>query len=257
MQLVKQWTQSAVTGKALGIPAGDQQNLSTVQNIWGKTGPGTYAGAGVYYSYPAHSTVFGVNKGGQIFDVRSHAAKVQQITQQDVTSAIGPPGAVLYADNTTIYLYTAGVDYQILWVFRGGEGHTGQYVDHVDVVWPQGTVNLMAQNVPNPSISIIPTSAVSSSSLKFAIKNAPAGYHLMELEWLPAGSHGTTVVNTKAQAVMNAQNNTPGPLFVANNGDYRLDYTSTMASQSGTVRLIYESPRGNAIIGTSQPITLK
>ena len=230
--------------------------MDAVQKAWGSV-KGDPVGAGIYYSYPTHHVTIGINQGDQIFDVRSNDPSVQAVTRSDVIAALGPPGAVLYAANTTIYMYPDGTDYELLWVFSGGQGPpTGSTVDHVDVVWPQGTVDLMAQTLPNPGISIITQPGAQGSYMAFSITNPPTGYHLMEMEWLPSASGGESIVNTLPQALTNAQDNTPGS-FMAINGHYRLAYTANMKGTTGKVRLIYENNAGDAIIGTSQSITLK
>lgn len=253
VQLVKQWAMLADTGHGLNIPVGDGQTIDAIQKLWG-TVSGSPAGAGTYYTYGSHNAIFGVGVGDQIFDVRSTAPDLKTVSQQDVTKALGAPGEVRYADNTTIYLYTANTDYQILWVFPGGEGHTREYANQVDVFWPQGTVNLMGQTVPNPSIAIL--SGPAASKMDFSIQNAPAGYQLTEIEWLPTSAHGVAIVNTQPQAVANAQNDTPRTFMAITDGHYELHYTPAMKEETGKVRLIYESPQGQSIIGTTPTITL-
>ncbi len=236
------------------MPIGDGKTIGAVQKEWGQ-GKSSSAGAGIYDTYSAHQVAFGVGTGDQIFDVRSYASSIQQITRADVISVLGSPAAVRYADNTTIYMYLDGPNYQVLWTFAGGQGHTGNTVQHVSVYWPQGTVDLMGQTLPNPSVVVTQDPASSGSYLKFSLKNAPSGYRLDELEWLPSG-HGTTVVNTESQALYTAQHGLPGALFMNAYGAYRLQFTESMKGTSGRIRLIYESPNGGAIIGTSGPITL-
>lgn len=168
---------------------------------------------------------------------------------------LGPLAAIRYADNTTIYMYPDGANYQVLWTFSGLSGHTGNNVQHVSVYWPRGTVNLMAQTLPNPTVVVAQNPAPTGSYLQLSIKNAPPGYRLDELEWLPSAT-GTTVVNTESEALYAAQHGLPGALFMNTDGAYRLQFTASMKGTSGRIRLIYESANGSAIIGTSGPITL-
>ncbi|NMP24729.1 YjgB family protein [Sulfobacillus harzensis] len=254
VQRVKAWMQSGLHGEGLNMPIGDGKTIDAVQKEWGK-GQNSAAGAGIYVTYPSHGVAFGVGTGDQIFDVRSNALSIRAITRSDVTTALGPPAAVRYADNTTIYMYPDGPDYQVLWTFAGGPGQTGTTVDHVSVFWPQGTVNLMGQTVPNPSVVVTKNPGGSGSYLQFSITNAPSGYRLDELEWLPSGQ-GATVVNTESQALYNAEHGVSGNVFMNTYGAYRFQFTASQKGTSGRIRLIYESPRGNAIIGTSSTITL-
>ena len=239
------------------MPIGDGQNISAVQKEWG-SGQSSGGGApGIYITYPSHNIAFGLNKGDQIVDVRSFQSDLHQITRSTLFSILGQPPATRYADNTTIYVYPDGADYQVLWVFPGGPGQTGNTVDHVDVTWPQGTVNQMAQTDPNPSVTVTAQPGSRGSYFTFSIDNPPAGYQLAELEWIPAHGTSYTAVNTLPQAIYNADHGIAGELFMAINGAYRFQYTSDMSGQTGSVRLIYQNTAGTAIIGTSSPITLK
>lgn len=236
------------------MPIGDGDPISAVQKEWGSAQTSS-AGAGSYVTYPAHQVAFGVGPGDRIFDVRSYAASLHQITRADVMAVLGSAAAISYADNTTIYTYPDGPNDQLQWTFSGGSGHTGNTVQHVSVYWPQGTVDLMGQTAPNPSVVVTANPASTGTFMQFAIHQAPSGYRLDELEWLPAGS-GTTVVNTEAQALYAAQHGLSGALFMNAYGAYRLQFTPAMKGSSGRLRVIYESPQGSAIIGTSDLITL-
>ncbi len=239
------------------MPIGDGQNISAVQQEWGSGQNTAGSGAGIYVTYPSHNIDFGVNQGDQIVDVRSFQSDLHQISRSTLISTLGQPPAIRYADNTTIYLYPDGADYQVLWVFPGGPGHTGNTVDHVDVVWPQGTVNQMAQTVPNPSITVTTAPGAQGSYFTFSINNPPSGYQLSELEWVPSQGTANTAVDTLPEALYNANHGAAGELFMAVNGAYRFQYTSAMSGQTGSVRLIYQNTAGSAIVGTSSPMTLK
>ena len=256
VSLIRAWMQSGASGQGPGMPIGDGQNISAVEQQWGSGTSTSGSGAGVYITYPTHSIAFGVNQGNQIVDVRSFQSALHQITRSTLFSVLGQPPATRYADNTTIYVYPDGADYQVLWVFSGGPGQTGNTVDHVDVTWPQGTVNLMAQTVSNPSITVTTAPGSQGSYFTFSIDNPPAGYQLAELEWIPASGTSDTAVNTLPQAIYNANHGTTGELFMAVNGAYRFQYTSAMSGQTGSVRLIYQNTAGNTVIGTSSSITL-
>lgn len=254
INLVKAWMQSGLNGQGLNMPIGDQKNITAVQRVWGP-GHTSPAGAGIYVSYPAHHVAFGINQGEQIFDVRAYTPSVTAITRADVTAALGPPAEVRYASNTTIYLYPDQLNYQVLWVFSGGPGHTGDTVNHVDVVWPQGTVNLMAVTQPNPKIVVTQNTGL---DLNFTIRNAPKGYHLTELEWINSPGSGAYAVNTYFEARENVNyQGTSARLFMASGSHFRFQYPAGLVGTKGRLRLIYESPAGAAIIGTSPSITLK
>jgi hypothetical protein len=172
-----------------------------------------------------------------------------------VVSALGQPGSILHADGTTIYLYPAGAAHQLLWVFAGRKPH----VNHVDVVWPQGTVNLMGQTQPNPSIKITATPGHRSprgSYFGFQITQAPRGYRLSEIEWVPQ-TGGAVAAETMNQAVRNAHASSLLTGFALSGARGAFYYPPSWHGAAGQVQLVYQNVEGSAIIGDSGTITLK
>ncbi len=226
-----------------------------IQNRWGTTGMGTGAGAGVYFTYSAHHAAFGINQGNQIYDIRSFAPRVQSISRNEVLKALGSPGSILYAANTTIYRYPAGPDHQLLWVFDGGKGRTTDRTNHVDVYWLSGTVNLMAQNYPNPSIVVLTRSRGTRSDVRFVIKSAPPGFRLSEIAWVPENGVAP-MVETYEQAYANRRLPHLAQGFVMHGVSGKLVYGASRHSQLGQIRVIYQNSAGTAIIGNSTSIRL-
>jgi len=68
-------------------------------------------------TYDGKGVAFGLNKGEQIFDVRSYAEVFRTITYHEISGVLGAPGSVRYTHDSYMYLYPAGPDYQLLWVF--------------------------------------------------------------------------------------------------------------------------------------------
>ncbi len=256
--LVRESMALAKQGKAIDIPFTLQQNMGTVQNLWGNTNSLNAAGAGIYMTYSSHAAAFGLNKGSQIFDIRSYNSKLKAITLSDIESVLGQPADTRHTPDSMIYMYPAGANYQLLFVFPwSSNGSMGNTVDHVSVFWPQGTVDLMAQNQPNPSIVIDNAPGTAGSLFTFTIQNSPKGYRLVELEWIP--NHGSPVVMTVQQAIANGATGETNPGFgISGDGTtYSFTYPSSMRDQTGIVRLIYQETSGGAIIGNSSSITLK
>ncbi len=258
VQLVNQIMSLAKEGKVMGVPFIMQSNMEDVYHSWGKTTE-TTAGAGIYTTYDSHHTDFGFNKGGQIFDLRSYSKDLQTITQSDITQVLGKPGSVRYTSDSYIYLYPAGADYQLLWVFpKDSAGKPSSHVDHISVFWPEGTVNSMAQTQPAPSVVINNTLGSVGSLFTFSIKDTPKNYHLAELEWIP--NNHSAVVNTLSEALINAQNGGKNiPCFNISKDGQTMSfiYSSNMKNQSGYVRVIFQTTSGSAMIGQSPAITLK
>jgi hypothetical protein len=256
-EAIKQYFTSAKGGKITNIPFAEQSNMDAVYQAWGKRQE-TSAGAGLYTTYSNHFTAFGFNKGGQIFDLRSYSPLLSSITQSDITHILGKPGAIRYTNNSYIFMYPAGPNYQLLWVFqRGSAGKPMSYLDHISVFWPEGTINMMAQMDPAPSVIIDNAPGEVGSLFTFSIKNAPKNYHLSEFEWIP--TKGTSIVNTLSQAADNAKTGSRTPEFTVSQDGKTMSfsYSSTMVKESGHVRVIYQNTAGSALIGESPDITLK
>lgn len=257
-KLVTETMHLAKQGKVLGIPFAVKSNLTQVNQQWGKGSGRSAAGAGIYTTYAKHNAAFGWNKGEQIFDVRSYSKTLQSITKSDITQVLGKPGAVRETSDSQIYLYPAGPDYQLLFVFsKSKSGDVSAYVDHVSVFWPQGTVDSMAATQPSPSIVIDNAPGTVGSLFTFSIKNPPKGYHLAELEWIPKS--GNAVVNTLSQAIEHGQHGGQGAGFNISGDGQNMSfiYTSDMRKQTGRVRVIYQAVSGAAMIGQSDLVTLK
>ncbi|WP_206916463.1 YjgB family protein [Alicyclobacillus acidoterrestris] len=249
-ETVRNIVNSAVSGTAYGIPYKLQANLDDVVKAWGQPAQQNAAGAGIYASYPAHDAAFGLNKGDQLFDIRSFSSTVQAVTLSDIEDVLGKPGAIRETSDSQIYLYPAGPDYQLLWVFSKANGQISDHVDHISVFWPQGTVNSMAATQPAPGVVI---DSKTGHRVTFSIANPPKSYRLVELEFIP--NKGSSVVNTLSQATGGSQ--TPG--FSLNSDGTTIDfhYNSNLVGESGIIRVIYQNDDGAAMIGNSATLTLK
>ena len=152
---------------------------------------------------------------------------------------------------------------QLLWIFPApSSARPDPNLDHISVFYPADTVDLMAQDVPNPSILIKQAPGSSGLRFTFSIENPPAGYlapgyTLAELEWIP--SSGAAVVTTLPQATTLGASGGSGSYFAlsANGQTWSFIYTSAMEGQTGAVRLVHENTEGAAIIGESSSVTLK
>lgn len=258
MAFVRQSMHLAKEGQVVGVQYAVQQNLDAVETAWGHSDSQSSAGAGIYVTYGSRATAFGINKGGQIFDIRSYSSQVHSITLRDIETVLGKPGEIRYTSDSVIYMYPAGPNNQLLWVFsKTNKGKTKATVDHVSVFWPQGTVNIMAATQPAPSIVIDNAPGTVGSLFTFSIVNPPTGYRLVELEWLPDA--GTPVIDTFSSALANGRtgSNLPGFSISGDGQTLSFDYPAAMAEEHGIVRVIYQAASGSAMIGNSPPTTLK
>ncbi len=142
--LVRAWADSALHGKALGIPYGDGQSYEALQHLWGPGTNGPDVNGLHYVTYGAHHAVVGFNEGVQLADVRSYSPNLHHITLSDIESVLGKPQAVSHAPGSTVYSYNRG-PYRLLWVFAGSSAASASAtVNHADVQWPKGMVAPMA-----------------------------------------------------------------------------------------------------------------
>ncbi|MCL6488755.1 MAG: YjgB family protein [Alicyclobacillus mali] len=256
-EMVRSVMQAALRGSLPGVPFADGENIDQVMKAWGSPSSQAYAGAGVYFTYRAKDVAFGLNKGEQIFDVRSYAQALRTLTYHDIAGVLGTPGSVRYTQDSYIYLYPAGPDYQLLWVFpRLPNGSRGPTVDHVSVFWPQGTVDLMAATQPAPGVVIDRPPSEREHTVSFHIANAPKGYRLEEIEWIP--KQGDAVFDTWTQAVARAEAHATAPGFLAypNQASMTFVYAPWMKGEVGQIRVIYQATSGAAMLGNSTWLSL-
>ncbi|QWU17279.1 YjgB family protein [Paenibacillus sophorae] len=131
----------AKQGKAPGIPfAAHTDLIDDVKKAWGEPDKEESAGKGIYATYNAKHAVIGFNKGSLIFDVRSSAAELQQLTLEQIQATLGKPDDIKTSGNDSIYIYKAGAQYQLKFVIPKSAGK----VDHISVFSEQDSINNMA-----------------------------------------------------------------------------------------------------------------
>lgn len=108
---------------------------------WIATAKGTYA------TYPKENLAFGFNKGSQIFEVRSFDSKIKQISLSKVKEIFGTPDYNVKVAGEEILGYVAGKEFKLLLVFpEPTNENSNPVIDHYSVLYPQGTVNSMADD---------------------------------------------------------------------------------------------------------------
>lgn len=105
------------------------------------------AAKGTYSTYSAKNVVFGWNKGMQIFEARSFDSRIKVISLEDLTRNFGAPPYDVRFNGQEIIGYTAGTDYKLLFVLSPTtDVNPNPRLDHYSVLYPQGTVNSMADD---------------------------------------------------------------------------------------------------------------
>lgn len=122
--------------------------IDDVQAKWGKADKSEYipAAKGVYDTYSKHSTVFGYNKGSQLFEVRSTDASLKAISLSQAKAVLGKPDYDSKSGNEEIIGYVITKEFKILLVFPQPKAGEDPKLDHYSVFYPAGTVNTMADD---------------------------------------------------------------------------------------------------------------
>lgn len=105
------------------------------------------AAKGTYVTYSDQALVFGFNKGMQIFEVRSFDQQLQKISLAKTKEVYGAPAYDVKAKGEEIIGYSAGQEFKIELVFSEPTNNTlNPHLDHYLILYPQGTVNSMADD---------------------------------------------------------------------------------------------------------------
>lgn len=99
---------------------------------------------GTYATYDAAHIVVGFNKGEQIFELRSYDARLSRIRLNDVKAFYGAPDHTASGNGERYLSYKLSDSLNIKFVFSSS-GKNPQLL-HYNVLWPQGTVNMMADD---------------------------------------------------------------------------------------------------------------
>jgi len=120
--------------------------IEDVEKGWGKADKTDYvASSSRYATYTSHKVVFGVNKGEQLFEVRSFDSRIKSITLTKAKDVLGNPAYDVKIDGQEIIGYTAGTEFKIEMIFpQPTKDNPNPVMDHYNVLYPQGTVNSMA-----------------------------------------------------------------------------------------------------------------
>lgn len=127
--------------------ADNSSNISDVEEKLGKADKSEWvSGAkGNYSTYSKYNVVFGSNKGGRIFEIRSFDSSLKNISLSKVEKYFGTPDHNITSNGEIILGYVAGAEYKILFVFKAPTNNNDDpELDHYSVLYPKGTVNSMA-----------------------------------------------------------------------------------------------------------------
>lgn len=85
-------------------------------------------------------------EGGVIFEVRTFSDKVKEVTLKEIINSYGTPDYdIISSLNERIIGYIVNDEFKLLLVFNN-ESENNLKLDHYSVLYPKGTVNLMADD---------------------------------------------------------------------------------------------------------------
>lgn len=148
--LLSNLMKSAKEGKVINCDyaANESVNIYDIQSKFGKADKSEEwvpAAKGFYTTYSKYNLVFGSNKGGSVFEIRSIDNSLKEVSLSNVKDVFGKPDYDVKTNGQEIIGYTTGTDYKILLVFPEPlKDSDDPKLDHYSVLYPKGTVNSMA-----------------------------------------------------------------------------------------------------------------
>ncbi|AFM41690.1 antirepressor regulating drug resistance protein [Desulfosporosinus acidiphilus SJ4] len=121
--------------------------IEDIEKLWGKADKTEYipSASGQFATYSAHNIVFGINKGDQIFEVRSYDSRIKGITLKMAKQVLGTPAYDTQINGQEIIGYTTNSQFKVEMIFpQPTSSNPNPVIDHYNVLYPQGTVNTMA-----------------------------------------------------------------------------------------------------------------
>lgn len=140
----------ASEGKVLGCDFPVKTTvMEDITKQWGEPDKIDWVAAakGSFATYASRALVFGFNKGMQIFEVRSSDQQLQSLSLTKIKEVFGVPAYDTTANGEEIIGYTAGQEFKIEFVLpQPTSSNSNPSLDHYLVLYPQGTVNMMADD---------------------------------------------------------------------------------------------------------------
>ena len=142
--------EEASKGRVIGCEfRAKYDNLASTLEQWGQADENNYVAEakGQYFIYEKYNIVLGVNKGLQIFEVRTYDKSIGILSLEDIINSYGQPDYDIVTDlDEKIIGYIVNDDFKILLVFKSYSNNKNPMLDHYSVFYPMGTVNLMAED---------------------------------------------------------------------------------------------------------------
>ena len=149
-QLIDTIVKLAKDGKIINSDAiAGKTVIEDMMKKLGKPDSQDYVGSakGTYVTYEKKGVVFGFNKGSQIFESRSYDSRLKTLTLKKVEGVLGKPAYDQIYNKEHIIGYVMNSKYKLKFIFpQETKNNPDPRVDHVNVFYPQGTVNNMSED---------------------------------------------------------------------------------------------------------------
>jgi hypothetical protein len=124
----------------------ENNTVDDVTDDIGKPDESTYVASakGTYATFDDDHIVVGFNKGDQIFELRSYDARLGSVRLNDVKAYYGKPDHTASGNGEQYLSYKLSDKLNIKFVFPSSGKNPA--LSHYNVLWPQGTVNMMADD---------------------------------------------------------------------------------------------------------------
>jgi hypothetical protein len=121
--------------------------IDQIYKAWGDPDKQDFAGRGMYATYTQRGFAFGVNKGEQLFDVRSYRPEIQEIKLSTVKAELGNPDHLNRLSNPDqdVMIYQMNDMFQLQLIFpHPTTANPDPNLDHISVYCEQDSHNYMA-----------------------------------------------------------------------------------------------------------------
>ncbi|MEH7502182.1 DUF4309 domain-containing protein [Neobacillus drentensis] len=137
---IKDWAQK---GRVKDCPFNAlESTINQVNSEWGEPDKVDQAGFGTYATYDDKNIVLGYNKAGEIFDVRSNANDLKEITNKMMVKSFGQPTERRDNNIENIYVYELDQGIQLKIIIP----KSSKVIDHISVFNPKRATITSSKN---------------------------------------------------------------------------------------------------------------
>jgi peptidoglycan-N-acetylglucosamine deacetylase len=125
----KQIRELALNGKGLNTEFRLKTNIQRVNENWGDPDYTDKYNEYFYVTYEQRGITFGFDENGEIFDIRSYDEKLQYLTYDEISSALGEPTDTRRVNDESIYVYKLNEEIELKFIIP----NKSDIVDHTSV----------------------------------------------------------------------------------------------------------------------------